>query len=73
MKNFQLKERLVHAPDGENAGFLAESEKISSKCFYELFRGSNLHELLWIQFLAALNVFLGEKSKISNNAMSEFH
>lgn len=73
MEDFQLKKGFVDAPDGETLDILCESKRISLKRLYELFRGSNSYGLVSIQFLAALYVLLGGKSKISKNTMLEFY
>ena len=56
--------------DGEKPSFIS-GNKISLKRLYELFRGTKLHGLVSMQFLAKLNLFLGRKEKISKNPRTE--
>ena len=52
--------------------FVKTSQVISPFNLYEKFQSTDLHGLVSVQFLAALNVFMGEDKTISKNAMSEF-
>ena len=56
--------------DGEKPSFIS-GDKISLKRLYELFRGTKLHGLVSMQFLATLNLFLGRKERISKNSRTE--
>ena len=52
--------------------FVKTSEVISPFNLYKKFQLTDSHGLVSVQFLAALNVFMGGDKTISKNAMSEF-
>ena len=54
---------LIFVPNGEKPSIIS-ADKVSLKRLYQLLRWTKLHGLVWMQFLAALNLFLGRKEKI---------
>ena len=70
---FPPGKELVPAPDGDMTEFLEESKKVSKKHLYKLYRRINLHSLVSAHFFSSLNVYLGGKRKISNNAKLKFY
>ena len=71
-RRFPYTNTLLWASDG-NKPNLISGEKISLKRLYELFRDTCLHRLVWIQFLAALNLFLKGKEKILKDALTKVY
>ena len=53
---------LLFVPDGEKPSIIF-ADKISLKRLYQLLHWTKLHGLASMQFLAALNLFLGRKEK----------
>lgn len=58
--------------DGGKPSFIS-GHKISLKRLYELFRGTKLHGLVSMQFLATLNSFLRRKEEISKHGLTELY
>lgn len=71
-RRFPYTNGLLWASDGNKLNLIS-GEKISLKRLYELFRGTCLHRLVWIQFLAALNLFLKGKEKILKDASTKVY
>ena len=59
-------------PRGVTPTFVKSNQLINPFDLYEKFQFTESHGLVSVQFLAALNVFLGGDKNISKNAMSEF-
>ena len=57
-------------PDGE---IPPGARKTSLKKLYELFKDTKSHGLVSLQFLSALNLFIGGSVENSKNAMSEIY
>ena len=63
---------LVIVLAGVVPSFVKTNDILSPFDLYENFNSTNVHGLVCVQFLAALNVFLGGYKTISKNAMTEF-
>ena len=61
---------LLLVPDGETPD---DSEKISIKTFYEIFKDKKSNRLLSLQFLSVLNIFLGGDISLSKDAITELY
>ena len=59
-------------PRGVTPTFVKENQLINPFELYEKFEFTKSHGLVSVQFLAALNVFVGGDKNTSKNAMSEF-
>ena len=59
-------------PRGVTPSFVKENQLINPFDLYEKFQFTDSHGLVSVQFLAALNVFVGGNKNTSKNAMSEF-
>ena len=57
-------------PDGETPD---DSEKISIKTLYEMFKGKKFHSLLSVQILSALNIFFGGDISLSKDTITELY
>ena len=62
---------LAHIPQGEIPKFI-KTNIISPPALYEKFNSGDCCGLACPQFLAAFNLYLGDDSVTSKNAMSEF-
>ena len=65
-------EEMAIIPHGVTPTFVKENQLINPFDLYEKFQFTDSHGLVSVQFLAALNVFVGGDRNISKNAMSEF-
>ena len=63
---------LAIVPTGVVPSFVKTNDILSPFDLYENFNSTDAHGLVCVQFLAALNLFLGSDKIISKNAMSEF-
>ena len=63
---------LAVVPNGVVPPFIKASNILSLFDLYENFSSTEAHELVCVQFLAALNVHLRSEKNISKNVMSEF-
>ena len=63
---------LAIVPTGVVPSFVKINDILSPFALYENFISADAHGLVYVQFLAALNFFLGGNKIISKNAMSEF-
>ena len=63
-----LANGLLIVPDGDTP---EGSEKVSLKLLYEMFKDTKSHGIVSLQFLCALNIFLGANISLSKNALTE--
>ena len=63
---------LAIVPTAVVPSFVKTNDILSPFDLYENFNSTDAHGLVCVQFLAALNLFLGSDKIISKNAMSEF-
>ena len=69
---FLAVDTLAIVPTGVVPLFVKTNDILTPLDLYENFTSTDAHGLVCVQFLAALNVFLGGDKIISKNAMSEF-
>ena len=69
---FPGSENLAIVPMGVMPSFIKTNGIISPFDLFEKFNSTNTHGLVLTQFLAALNIFIGDDKTISKNATSEF-
>ena len=67
---FPLTNGLLIDPDGEVP---EGKEKINLKQFYKMFKDTNSHGLVSLQFLCALGIFFGVDKSIPQSAITEFY
>ena len=67
---FPLTNGLLIDPDGEVP---EGKEKINLKQFYKMFKDTNSHGLVSLQFLCALGIFFGVDKSIPKSAITTFH
>ena len=65
-----LTNGLLLIPDGETPN---DSEKISLKNLYKMFKDTESHGLVSVQFLSALNLFFGRDIQRSKDTTTELH
>ena len=72
--SFPTECNLVYIPEGFTPPFIKLDDKISPAILYESFQSSDTYGLASVQFLAALNIFIGGQKYPSRYAMTElFH
>ena len=64
--------RLISIPRGRIPSFINSTDTISPLSLYEKYVGRDMQGVVGVQFLAALNRFLGGDAELSRNAMCEF-
>ena len=64
--------RLISIPRGRIPSFINSEDVISPRYLYERYLTCNMAGLVRVQFLAALNRYLGGEIEISRNAMNEY-
>ena len=69
---FPGNQRLISIPRGRIPSFINSEDVISPRYLYERYLSRDMSGLVSVQFLAALNQYLGGNKEISRNAMSEF-
>ena len=69
---FPAVDTLAIVPTGVVPSFVKTDDILSPFDLYKNFNSTDAHGLVCVQFLAALNVFLGSDKIISKSAMSEF-
>ena len=69
---FPGNQRLISIPRGRIPSFINSEDVISPRYLYERYLSRDMNGLVGVQFLAALNKYLGGDKEISRNAMSEF-
>ena len=69
---FPGNQRLISIPRGRIPSFINSEDVISPRYLYERYLSRDMSGLVGVQFLAALNKYLGGDKEISRNAMSEF-
>ena len=66
--------RTVHGGNTPNfINMKSNNKKLLSHRLYELFRGTKLHGIVFIQFLGALKMFLGSDRQNSKDLISGFY
>ena len=65
-----LTNSLLPVPNGEAPG---GTDKINLKNLYEMFRDTNSHGLVSLQFLGALGIFFGLGTFVPKNAITELY
>lgn len=63
---------LIIVPHGETPHFVESKDIISSRSLYVNCNSSDSRGLVSVQFLAALNIYLGSNKQSSQNVMNEF-
>ena len=63
---------IVKVPQGKIQKFIKTAGIISPVVLYEKLSTGDTRRLVCTQFMIALNIFLGDDSKISKDSMSEF-
>ena len=69
---FPGNQRLISVPRGRIPDFIQSEDVISPRYMYERYLSRDMSGIVGVQFLAALNRYLGGEIEISRNAMSEF-
>ena len=69
-RRLPLTNGLLPIPDGETRD---GSKKISLKNFYEMFKDTDTHELVSVQFLSALNLFFSGDIQLSKDRITELY
>ena len=69
-RRLPLTNGLLPIPDGETRD---GSKKISLKNLYEMFKDTDTHELVSVQFLSALNLFFGGDIQLSKDRITELY
>ena len=69
---FPGNQRLISIPRGRIPSFINSADVIPPRYLYERYLSRDMSGLVSVQFLAALNKYLGGNKEISRNAMSEF-
>ena len=69
---FPGRNTLIHVPMADMPSFINSNDWISPRSLYETYLGRDLQGLTSVQFLVALNRFLGGDREVSRNTMSEF-
>ena len=69
---FPGNQRLISVPRGRIPDFIQSEDVISPRYLYERYLSRDMSGIVGVQFLAALNRYLGGEIEISRNAMSEF-
>ena len=69
---FPAVEKLAIIPQGSTPSFVKTEDILSPFELYEFFNQTDSHGLVCVQFLAALNSYLGGDKNISKNTMTEF-
>ena len=65
-----LTNGLLPVPDG---GTPFDSEKISLKTLYEMFKDTKSHGVISLQFLSTLNIFFGDDIGLSKDTITELY
>ena len=69
---FPGNQRLISVPRGRIPDFIQSEDVILPRYMYERYLSRDMSGIVGVQFLAALNRYLGGEIEISRNAMSEF-
>ena len=69
--SFATENNFVYVPEGFTLPFIKSYDKISPAALHEKFQSGNAYGQASVQFLAALNIFIGGQKYPSRHAMTE--